>query len=24
MRNRKLAAEGIDTHRTLEEMEHSS
>lgn len=24
VRNRKLAAEGIDTHRTLEEMEHSS
>jgi hypothetical protein len=24
MRNRKLAADGIDTHRTLEEMEHSS
>jgi uncharacterized protein len=24
MRNRKLAAEGIDTHRTLDEMEHSS
>jgi uncharacterized protein len=24
MRNRKLAAEGVDTHRTLEEMEHSS
>jgi uncharacterized protein len=24
MRNRKLAAKGIDTHRTLEEMEHSS
>ena len=24
VRNRKLAAEGVDTHRTLEEMEHSS
>ncbi len=24
LRNRRLAAEGIDTHRTLEEMEHSS
>jgi uncharacterized protein len=24
MRNRKLAAKGIDTHRTLDEMEHSS
>jgi uncharacterized protein len=24
VRNRKLAAKGIDTHRTLEEMEHSS
>ena len=24
MRNRKLAAKGVDTHRTLEEMEHSS
>ena len=24
LRNRKLAAEGIDTHRTLDEMEHSS
>jgi uncharacterized protein len=24
IRNRKLAAEGVDTHRTLEEMEHSS
>ncbi|MBV9922144.1 MAG: DUF475 domain-containing protein [Pseudonocardia sp.] len=24
LRNRKLAAEGVDTHRTLEEMEHTS
>jgi hypothetical protein len=24
LRNRKLAAKGVDTHRTLEEMEHSS
>jgi len=24
MRNRKLAAKGVDTHRTLDEMEHSS
>ena len=24
LRNRKLAADGVDTHRTLEEMEHSS
>jgi hypothetical protein len=24
MRNRRLAAEGVDTHRTLEDMEHSS
>src|SRR6476620_7014235 len=24
LRNRKLAAEGVDTHRTLDEMEHSS
>ena len=24
VRNRKLAAKGVDTHRTLEEMEHSS